>query len=136
VASSSREAGTPTPHPRDLRPPGLVTVTFWGVAPGRVPLALARMGLDRRHLRGARGLRFAKLLGTGDGRTFTVRDADPLHWGLVAAWDEPDDAAAFRAGPTWEAWARLARERLHLELQPLASRGRWAGRTPFGDPPR
>jgi hypothetical protein len=80
------------------------------------------------------GLRFAKLLGTGDGRTFTVRDADPLHWALLAAWEDPGAAAAFAGGPTDRAWERLARERLHLSLRPVSSRGRWSRREPFGHP--
>jgi hypothetical protein len=92
------------------------------------------MALDRRHLARVPGLRFAKLLGTGDGRTFTVRDADPLHWALLAAWDDPASATRFATGPTNRAWARLARERLELSLRPLASRGLWSGREPFGTP--
>ena len=115
-------------------PPPLVTLTLWGVDRPRVPAAVARMGLDRRHLRRAPGLRFAKLLGTGDGRTFTVRDADPLHWGLLASWEDADAAAAFTAGPTATAWARIARESLTVTMTPVASRGRWSGRQPFGDP--
>jgi hypothetical protein len=111
----------------------LVTLTFWGV-PGRaVPAAIARMALDRRRVRRLPGLRFAKLLGTGDGRTFTPRDADPLHWGLLAVWADDADAAglARTVGPSWD---RIADERLDLRMRPLASRGTWAGRTPFGDP--
>lgn len=115
--------------------PPLVTLTLWGVGPAGVVPAVARMALDRRHLRGASGLRFAKLLGTGDGRTFTPRDADPLHWGLLAVWSDPAAARAFEAGPTHRAWGRIARERLDLALRPVASRGRWSGREPFGDPP-
>ena len=111
-----------------------VTLTFWGVPGSAVPAAVSRMALDRRHLRRAAGLRFAKLLGTGDGRTFTVRDADPRHWALLAAWDSPQAAAGFADGVTHRRWEGLATERLDLALRPLASRGLWAGRTPFGDP--
>jgi hypothetical protein len=114
--------------------PPLVTLTVWGVGPAAVAPAVLRMALDRRHLRRVPGLRFAKLLGTGDGRTFTVRDADPLHWALLAAWDDPAAAAAFASGPTHRAWEHLARERLQLSLRPLASRGLWSGREPFGNP--
>jgi hypothetical protein len=114
--------------------PPLVTLTLWGVGPLGIPAAVARMGLDRRHLRGVPGLRFAKLLGTGSGRSFTLRDADPLHWGLLAVWDEPAAAQAFATGPTSRRWAGLAREQLDVHLAPLASRGSWAGRAPFGDP--
>jgi hypothetical protein len=92
------------------------------------------MGLDRRHLARTPGLRFAKLLGTGDGRTFTVRDADPHHWGLIAAWDDVEAAAEFATGPTERAWSRLTTERLAVRMEPVASRGRWSGREPFGDP--
>jgi hypothetical protein len=111
-----------------------VTLSLWGVPVHRVPPAIARMALDRRHLRRVPGLRFAKLLGTGSGRTFTARDADPRHWGLLAAWDCPGAAAAFDASSAARAWARLADERLLVSMVPLASRGRWSGRAPFGDP--
>jgi hypothetical protein len=114
--------------------PALVTLTLWGVTSSAVPSATARMALDRRHLRRTSGLRFAKLLGTGNGRTFTLRDADPHHWGLLAVWDDADAAAGFTAGPTERAWARLSDERLHLRMQPIASRGRWSGSMPFGEP--
>lgn len=112
--------------------PPLVTLDIWGVAPASVPRALLRMGLDRRPLRRTAGLRFAKLLGTGNGRTFRAGDADPLHWGLLAAWDSIESAAAFEEGATARAWRRLARERLLVSLRPLSSRGRWSGTAPFG----
>jgi hypothetical protein len=114
--------------------PGLVTLHLWGIHAARVPGALVRMGVDRAHLRRTPGLRFGKLLGTGNGRSFTLRDADPGHWGLLATWDTAAAAAAFEAGPTARAWSRLCRERLRVTLRPLASRGRWSRRRPFGDP--
>ena len=110
-------------------------MTLWGVRGARIPAALLRMAVDRRPLRHVPGLRFAKLLGTGDGRTFTVRDADPFHWGLLTVWDGAAAHDAFATGaPTSLAWDRLAAERLTVTMAPLASRGRWSGRTPFGDP--
>jgi len=117
-----------------MNPPPLVTITFWGVRPAAVPAAVVRMAADRRDVRRAYGVTFAKLLGTGDGRTFTLRDADPLHWGLLAAWEDAGAAAQFAAGRTHRAWNALARERLDVALRPLASRGLWSGRKPFGDP--
>jgi hypothetical protein len=114
--------------------PLLVTLTLWGVGPLAVPAAVARMALDRRHTRRAPGLEFAKLLGTGSGRTFTVRDADPLHWGLLAVWQDATAAERFAAGRTHRAWDALARERLDVVLRPIASRGLWSGRPPFGTP--
>ena len=114
--------------------PPLVTLHLWGVPTGRVPGALLRMGRHRPLLRGPGGPAFAKLLGTGSGRTFTVRDSDPHHWGLLAVWREPRDAADFENGPVARSWARIASERLRVDLLPLTSRGKWSGRAPFGDP--
>ncbi|NHC45581.1 monooxygenase [Motilibacter aurantiacus] len=112
-----------------------VTLHLWGVPSRRIPAAAARMALDRRPVHGAAGLRFAKLLGTGSGRTFRTRDADLRHWGLLAVWDDEGAAAAFeRDGTVHRGWERRAEERLRVALRPLASRGLWSGRQPFGDP--
>jgi len=78
--------------------PDLVTMHLWTVPDRRVPIALLRMAGDRGLLGRTAGLRFAKLLGTGDGRTFTVRDADRNRWGLLATWDHAVDATAFETG--------------------------------------
>jgi hypothetical protein len=115
--------------------PALVTLHLWRVPTSAVPRAVARMALDRGPVRRAPGLRFAKLLGTGDGRTFTARDADPRRWGLLATWATADDAARFDSSSrTTSAWRRLADEELRLELVPTSARGRWSGRAPFGEP--
>ena len=112
-----------------------VTVHLFGVTPRRAPAALLRMALDRRPLRHTPGLAFFKLVGTGDGATFTVRDADPCRWGIIAAWDDPGAVTAFEArSPTIAAWHRLAHERLRLDLQPVRTQGSWAGRNPFPVP--
>ncbi len=112
----------------------LVTLHLWGVPPRAVPRAVLHMASDRRGLRRAPGLRFAKLLGTGSGRTFTVRDADPLRWGLLAVWDDEAAATAFEHGPLPRAWRRFADEEWLARLEPLAARGRWSRREPFGRP--
>ncbi len=115
--------------------PALVTLHLWRVRPAAVPRAVLRMGRDRGPVRRTPGLRFAKLLGTGDGRTFTVRDADPLHWGLLATWTSVEAARAFeQRSPVARAWQRLAAETWRVDLRPVASRGTWSGREPFGNP--
>ncbi|HEV7825780.1 MAG TPA: monooxygenase [Mycobacteriales bacterium] len=114
--------------------PGLVTLHLWRV-PGRgVPGAVARMATHRAALRRTAGLTFAKLLGTGRGRTFSVRDADPYRWGLLACWSSPAHARAFEDGPVTRSWRRAADEEWRVDLAPLSARGRWSGRTPFGEP--
>jgi hypothetical protein len=114
--------------------PDLVTMHLWTVPDRGLPMALLRMAGDRRILDRTMGLRFAKLLGTGDGRTFTLRDADRNRWGLLATWDRSADATAFESGPVARGWGRIATERLRVDLRPLASRGEWSRRTPFGAP--
>src|SRR3954454_10509663 len=114
--------------------PALVTLDVWGVSGRGVPAAVARMAIDRAPLRRTRGLRFAKLLGTGSGRTFTVRDADPRHWALLSTWDSPVDRVRFDTSRPAAAWARLADEHWRADLIPISSRGLWSRRKPFGDP--
>ena len=110
----------------------LVTLHLWGVSGAGIPRALAHMATDRRRVRRAPGLRFAKLLGTGSGRTFTVRDADPRRWGLLAVWD--DEAAADAESPVVRSWRGFADEEWSARLRPLAARGLWSRREPFGRP--
>ncbi|MFI7589438.1 monooxygenase [Spongisporangium articulatum] len=112
--------------------PAVVDLTIWGVPPGSVPGALARMARHRRPLAAAPGLRFAKLLGTGRGARFTPRDADPRHWALLSVWDGERAADAFRAGRVHRSWDDVSSERLDVRLAPVTSRGSWAGRQPFG----
>lgn len=114
--------------------PALVTVHLWGVPARAVPSAVLAMARDRKPLRDVPGLRFAKLLGTGSGRTFAPGDADPRHWGVLATWTSAAAADAFEADAVVRRWDTRADERLRLTLRPLASRGQWSGREPFGAP--
>jgi hypothetical protein len=114
--------------------PPLVTLHLWGVPTRAVPRVLWHMAADRTALHRVPGLRFAKLLGTGSGRTFTPRDADPHRWGLLAVWDDPAAAADFEHGSVPRAWRALADEEWSARLHPLSARGRWSRREPFGRP--
>lgn len=133
TVGSSAVTRTPC-APAEAAAPALVTLHVWGVPRHHIPTALLHMALDRGPVRRTPGLRFGKLLGTGTGRTFTVADADPRHWALLAAWDTAADAAAFERSAVVRRWERTAEERLRVELLPLGSRGRWSGRAPFGLP--
>jgi hypothetical protein len=119
-------------HGRTEPAPELVTLHLWRVPGWRVPAALVRMAADRRVVRGAPGVRFAKLLGTGRGQTFTPRDAEPRRWALLATWADPGAARGFEASATIRRWRSLADETWRVELRPLSARGRWSRREPFG----
>lgn len=134
VAEPALEAATRLEAPATSSGPVHVTLHVWRVPRRHIPGALTRMGHHRGQLRHAAGVRFAKLLGTGDGRTFTVRDADLRHWALLVSWSGHEVAGAFARSPVARSWARIAEETLQVDLTPLAAKGSWAGRQPFGEP--
>jgi hypothetical protein len=114
--------------------PDLVTLHVWRIPRRALPHALTRMAVDRRRLRATPGVRFGKLLGTGSGTSFGPTDADLTRWAALVVWADPARAAGFDDAPVGRAWGRIALASARLDLRPLASRGRWAGVEPFGDP--
>lgn len=109
----------------------VVTVHLWGVRSSQVPGSFLRMATHRIGLRRTQGLKFAKLIGTGSGQTFSVRDADLHHWGLIAVWNEEADARVFELSQIVQSWDHHSYERCRFVLQPIYSRGAWAGTNPF-----
>lgn len=108
----------------------VVDLRIWGVR--SVTGALGRMAYGGVGLRRLPGLRFGKLMGTGSARTFTPRDADPRHWALLTVWPDIDAADAAGSSRLIRSWSEASHEELTVRLRPLSSRGRWAGREPFG----
>lgn len=94
--------------------------------------ALRRMACGRSALRHTPGLRFGKLLGTGSARTFTPWDADLHHWAFLAVWQDRATADAGASTRLVRSWSDSSTEELRVRMLPLSSRGRWAGREPFG----
>jgi heme-degrading monooxygenase HmoA len=115
-------------------PASLALVHVFGVSRRRVPRAMAHVGWDARALRRLPGLSFARLLGTGDGSSFTLRSTDFRHWAIITSWHDEAAAAAFDRSPVIRGWTAMSEERLCVPMRPLTSRGRWGGHTPFGDP--
>lgn len=114
--------------------PAVVSLHIWGVAGRHVPRAVSHMALDRRSVRALPGATFAKLLGTGSATTFTPRDADSRHWGVLVCWDDEAGPQRLAESPVGSSWARIATESATWVLRPLSSRGLWAGQEPFGRP--
>jgi hypothetical protein len=104
----------------------LVTLHVWRVPRRAVGAALLRMAREPGRLRALPGVRFAKLLGTGSGRSFGPGDADPTRYAAVLVWaGDPVPEEVDRG------WARIAAARARVDLTPIASRGRWSGVEPF-----
>jgi hypothetical protein len=118
----------------DSAVPPLVHLRIWRVPMLRLPQALARMATGRRTVRRTPGVRFAKLLGTGSGETFTTTDADLSHWAMLTVFDSSQAADDFSTSPQVHAWDRIANESIRLDLRPLSSKGRWSGQNPFPVP--
>lgn len=107
-----------------------VELRVWGV--DRVLPALGRMSSGRRALRRTPGLRFAKLLGTGTARTFTLGSADLRHWAALTVWDDDEAARAAEDSPVLRGWRESSTEELRVTMRPLRSKGRWSRVDPFG----
>jgi hypothetical protein len=114
--------------------PAVVSLHIWGVPSRHVPTAVTHMARHRRAARTLPGVQFAKLLGTGTGRTFTPRDADPHHWGVLLCWSDEQGPQRLARSRIARDWDRIADESATWIMRPLSSRGLWAGQKPFGEP--
>jgi hypothetical protein len=99
----------------------------------RIPQALLHMATDRFQLRKTNGLRFVKLLGTGNGDTFLPSDADLVQWAIFTVWDSSDAAYEFIAThDVIKRWNDIATERAEFHLRPLRWKGEWSRQHPYG----
>jgi hypothetical protein len=109
----------------------LVTVIyFWKLREHKVGFALFRMALDRRVIRKFKGVRFAKMLGTEKGETFTPRDADAQRWGALAVI-EKSQIDALDNSKIVKRWRKNSADEVRYLLDPISSHGLWAKTNPF-----
>lgn len=106
----------------------ITVIDIWRVKRWAVPIAFLYMALHRYIRRRAR---FAKLLGTGAGRTFTPRDADLFQWAILTVWDSEDEANKWRDSSPVRSWNRISVEHATLFLRAISSHGTWSKRQPF-----
>lgn len=90
----------------------------------KIPLTMARLGIDRPRLGRVDGLRFWRLLGTGRGNN-TGPGADLRRTALFAVWNDEADLDQFLAlHPIAQRWSS-ATEEWHVRLRALGGHGSW-----------
>lgn len=104
--------------------------------PAAAARQLPRVPIDRRALRRAHGVRFAKLLGTGRGETMAA-SADLRRWAVFAVWDDDEARRRFLAEHRLSRrWHDEADERFDVALTPIGAHGSWNAAEPLdGHPP-
>ena len=105
-------------------------VYFWKITKSKIGFALLRMAFDRGGLRRLKGVRFAKMLGTGKGETFTPRDADATRWGALIVI-ESSHLNALDNSKMVKRWRAKSFEEVRYLIDPISSHGLWAKQNPF-----
>jgi len=108
----------------------VTVIYFWKIKSSKVGFALLRMALDRGALRGITGVRFAKMLGTGKGETFTPRDADANRWGALIVIDGAN-LEMLDNSKLINRWRANSISEVRYLLDPISSHGLWAKVNPF-----
>jgi hypothetical protein len=108
----------------------VTVIYFWKIKSSKVGFALLRMALDRGALRRAKGVRFAKMLGTGKGETFTPRDADANRWGALIVIDVAN-LEMLDNSKLINRWRANSISEVRYLLDPISSHGLWAKVNPF-----
>jgi hypothetical protein len=108
----------------------VTVIYFWKIKPSKMSFALLRMALDRGALRRMQGVRFAKMLGTGKGETFTPRDADAGRWGALIVIDKAD-LELLDNSKLVKTWRKNSITEVRYLLDPISSHGLWAKVNPF-----
>ena len=94
------------------------------------PREMVRSLTQRLSFGRVRGLRFARVLGTGVGSS-TGWGADLRRWAVFAAWDSESALDRFLAASSVARHWERADEVWSVRLEPLGAHGAWAGR-PLG----
>jgi hypothetical protein len=93
-----------------------------------IPFAFLQMAIGRRVARRIPGVTFAKLMGTGTGKTFTPTDADLQQWALLFV---ADDLEVVDKSQFIERWKSKSSSFDKYLLDPISSHGKWSKREPF-----
>jgi hypothetical protein len=104
------------------------TLYIFTVRKRAVPFAFMQMAVGRRTARNIPGVSFAKLMGTGTGKTFTPSDADLKQWAILFVADDLSVVDDSRFISSWKKRSIAVDKYL---LNPISSHGEWSKRQPF-----
>ena len=104
------------------------TLYIFRLSRGRIPFAFLQMAIGRPIARRIAGVSFAKLMGTGTGKTFTPSDADLQQWAILFVAEDLDVVEQSRFIQRWKERS-LKVDRYVLD--PISSHGQWSKREPF-----
>lgn len=116
----------------DIQTAPPVTLTLFGYGGGREKLwALAQMGLANFQLKKVEGLRFWKMMGSGEGGGFSLKP-DWTRYALLSVWENAESADEFFAESNlMREFRRRATEIWTIRLLPVRVHGKWSGQNPF-----
>lgn len=93
-----------------------------------IPFAFLQMAIGRRIARRLPGVTFAKLMGTGTGRTFTPSDSDLTQWMVLLVGQ---DLEKIESSKFIQSWVKRSIKVEKYILNPISSHGLWSKRQPF-----
>ena len=88
------------------------------------------MAIHRVMVRRFPSVQFAKLLGTGKGKTFNLNDADLTRWGLLVTI-ENSKLNQFENSQVIKQWRKISQTEFRVLLKPISAHGKWSKKTPF-----
>lgn len=103
-------------------------IYLFNVKPRAIPFAFLQMAIGRRVARSIPGVKFAKLMGSGTGKTFTPSDADLKQWAILFV---AEDFGVIDNSRFINGWRKRSSKVAILHLNPISSHGKWSRREPF-----
>ena len=109
----------------------ITTVTIFGLKTGNIRWGLAQMGKMPLKLKTVSGLKFFKMLGSGQGLGFSLKP-NFNRYGLLCVWENEAAAATFFAeNQAFLEYLQHTTEQWTIWLKPMQAHGLWDGVNPF-----
>ncbi|MFC5270240.1 spheroidene monooxygenase [Adhaeribacter terreus] len=114
-------------------PAAFTTITIFGLKPGNMRWGLAQMGKMPLKLKNVPGLKFFKMMGSGNGLGFSLTP-NLNRYGLLCVWQNEDAASSFFAeNIAFLNYLQHTSEHWTIWLKPLQAHGLWDGVNPFSE---